>query len=122
MERGARGRRLITDESLCLTSTISVPYCFETPALFSNWIEEMVKISSRKVKIFMGKNDNLTKAKGMKNDEFYTQYNAIEKEMNAYLDYDPNVFRGQTILLPCDDPEWSNFTRYFAENLASSSG
>lgn len=34
--------------------------------------------------------------------------------MNAYLEYDPNVFRGKTILLPCDDPEWSNFTRYFA--------
>ena len=34
--------------------------------------------------------------------------------MNAYLEYDPDVFRGKTILLPCDDPEWSNFTRYFA--------
>lgn len=37
--------------------------------------------------------------------------------MNAYLEYDPNVFRGKTILLPCDDPEWSNFTKYFAQNL-----
>lgn len=34
--------------------------------------------------------------------------------MNAYLEYDPDVFRGKTILLPCDDPEWSNFTKYFA--------
>ena len=34
--------------------------------------------------------------------------------MNAYLEYDPNVFRGKTELLPCDDPEWCNFTRYFA--------
>jgi len=34
--------------------------------------------------------------------------------MNAYLEYDPDVFRGKTVLLPCDDPEWSNFTRYFA--------
>ncbi len=33
--------------------------------------------------------------------------------MNAYIEYNPNVFRGKTILLPCDDPEWSNFTRYF---------
>ena len=62
-------------------------------------------------------NSNLTKAKSAKNDEFYTQYHDIEKEINAYLDFDPNVFRGKTILLPCDDPEWSNFTKYFAQNF-----
>lgn len=64
-----------------------------------------------------GKNSNLSKAKNAKNDEFYTQYNDIEKEMQAYLDYDPDVFRGKTILLPCDDPDWSNFTKYFAQNF-----
>lgn len=58
-------------------------------------------------------NKNLAEAKAAKNDEFYTQYHDIEAEMNAYLEYNPNVFRGKTILLPCDDPEWSNFTRYF---------
>lgn len=63
------------------------------------------------------KNSNLSKAKNAKNDEFYTQYHDIEKEINAYLDYDPNVFKGKTILLPCDDPEWSNFTKYFAQNF-----
>ena len=63
------------------------------------------------------KNAALTTAKREKNDEFYTQYADIEKEMNAYLDYDPDVFRGKTILLPCDDPEWSNFTKYFAQNF-----
>ncbi|HRB61246.1 MAG TPA: adenine-specific methyltransferase EcoRI family protein [Niabella sp.] len=63
------------------------------------------------------KNSNLSKAKNAKNDEFYTQYHDIEKEINAYLDYDPNVFRGKTILLPCDDPEWSNFTIFFAQNF-----
>lgn len=64
-------------------------------------------------------NRNLTKAKNTKNDEFYTQYHDIEKEINAYLDYDPSVFKGKTILLPCDDPEWSNFTKYFAQNFES---
>ena len=59
-------------------------------------------------------NSNLKEAKAAKNDEFYTQFHDIEIEMNAYLEYDPNVFRGKTILLPCDDPEWSNFTRFFA--------
>ena len=58
-------------------------------------------------------NRNLKEAKAAKNDEFYTQYHDIEAEMNAYLEYNPNVFRGKTILLPCDDPEWSNFTRFF---------
>ncbi len=62
-------------------------------------------------------NSNLTEAKRAKNDEFYTQYPDIEKEMTAYLDYNPDVFRGKTILLPCDDPEWSNFTKYFAQNF-----
>ena len=59
-------------------------------------------------------NTNLKEAKAAKNDEFYTQFHDIEIEMNAYLEYDPDVFRGKTVLLPCDDPEWSNFTRYFA--------
>jgi hypothetical protein len=62
-------------------------------------------------------NSNLTSAKNAKNDEFYTQYHDIEKEINAYLEYDPDVFRDKTLLLPCDDPEWSNFTKFFAQNF-----
>lgn len=62
-------------------------------------------------------NSNLTNAKNAKNDEFYTQYYDIEKEISAYLEYNPDVFRGKTILLPCDDPEWSNFTKFFAQNF-----
>ena len=59
----------------------------------------------------------LTQAKKAKNDEFYTQLVDIQNEMNAYLDYNPDVFRNKTILLPCDDPEWSNFTLFFAQNF-----
>jgi hypothetical protein len=62
-------------------------------------------------------NSNLSNAKEAKNDEFYTQYHDIQKEINAYLDYDSAVFRGKSLLLPCDDPEWSNFTKYFAQNF-----
>jgi hypothetical protein len=62
-------------------------------------------------------NKNLGDARKAKNDEFYTQYTDIEKEINAYLQYDPEIFRGKTVLLPCDDPEWSNFTKYFAQNF-----
>ena len=62
-------------------------------------------------------NESLSAAKAAKNDEFYTQYYDIEREINAYLEFAPDVFRGKTILLPCDDPEWSNFTLYFAQHF-----
>lgn len=60
------------------------------------------------------KNASLTAARRAKNDEFYTQWKDIEREINAYLEFDPDVFRGKTVLLPCDDPEWSNFAKFFA--------
>ena len=62
-------------------------------------------------------NESLGQAKRSKNDEFYTVYDYIQKEINAYLEYNPNVFKDKTVLLPCDDPEWSNFTKYFAQNF-----
>lgn len=62
-------------------------------------------------------NSNLTNARNAKNDEFYTQYHDIQKEIEAYLEFDSNVFRGKTVLMPCDDPEWSNFTKFFAQNF-----
>ena len=65
----------------------------------------------------MAQNDNLTRAKKTQNDEFYTQWADIEKEIMAYLDFNPNVFRDKTVLLPCDDPEWSNFTKFFVQNF-----
>lgn len=63
------------------------------------------------------KNKNLRSADRNQNDEFYTQFFDIQSEINAYLEYNPNVFRGKTVLLPCDDPEWSNFTKFFAQNF-----
>lgn len=60
---------------------------------------------------------HLDKARNEKNDEFYTQYHDIEKEVNAYLEFNPDVFKDKVIFLPCDDPEWSNFTKYFAQNF-----
>ena len=62
-------------------------------------------------------NSNLTSAKRAKNDEFYTQYHDIEKEVAAYVEFNSDVFRDKTVFLPCDDPEWSNFTKYFAQNF-----
>ncbi len=65
----------------------------------------------------LNRNSTLTKARIKKNDEFYTQYHDIEKEIRAYLEFNPDVFKNKTVLLPCDDPEWSNFTKYFAQNF-----
>jgi hypothetical protein len=62
-------------------------------------------------------NQNLGDARKAKNDEFYTQYHDVQKEIGAYLFFDPDLFRGKTVLLPCDDPEWSNFTKYFAQQF-----
>lgn len=62
-------------------------------------------------------NENLKQAKRAKNDEFYTQWSDIEKEIRAYIEYNHDVFKDKTVLLPCDDPEWSNFTKFFAQNF-----
>ncbi|MCL2071348.1 MAG: adenine-specific methyltransferase EcoRI family protein [Oscillospiraceae bacterium] len=53
-------------------------------------------------------------AKRNKADEFYTQWVDIEKEVQAYLEFNPDVFRDKTVLCPCDDPYESNFFKYFA--------
>lgn len=65
----------------------------------------------------MANNESLKNAKNKKDDEFYTEYSDIEREMNAYLEFNPETFKDKVVLLPCDDPEWSNFTRYFAQNF-----
>ena len=62
-------------------------------------------------------NKKLSDAKNAKFDEFYTQYKDIQNEVNAYIEFNPNVFKDKVILLPCDDPEWSNFTKFFAQNF-----
>lgn len=62
-------------------------------------------------------NTSLRTAKERRNDEFYTLYEYIQQEVNAYLEFNPDTFRDKTILCPCDDPEWSNFTKFFAQNF-----
>lgn len=62
-------------------------------------------------------NNNLTNAKRAKNDEFYTQFQDIEKEIAAYIEYNPNVFRDKVVYCNCDDPYESNFFRYFVLNF-----
>jgi len=62
-------------------------------------------------------NKNLGAAKKAKNDEFYTQFHDIQREMEAYLEYNKNTFRGKVVYCNCDDPFESNFFRYFVLNF-----
>lgn len=58
-------------------------------------------------------NWNLRKANKAKNDEFYTQLSDIEKELVHYKEH----FKWKTIFCNCDDPEESNFWKYFELNF-----
>lgn len=58
-------------------------------------------------------NSNLQKAQKAKNDEFYTQINDIEKEIKNYKKH----FKDKVIYCNCDDPEHSNFFKYFSNNF-----
>jgi len=49
-------------------------------------------------------NTHLTAARSAKNDEFYTQWVDIEREMNAYLEYDSDVFRDKVDPAPVRRP------------------
>lgn len=60
-------------------------------------------------------NTSLGAAKKAKNDEFYTMYPDIEREMIAYWNHNKDVFRDKVVLCPADDPEWSNFGKFFAD-------
>ena len=62
-------------------------------------------------------NRGLGAAKAAKQDEFYTQYVDIQKEVEAYLEFDPDTFRGKVVYCNCDDPFESNFFKYFAANF-----
>lgn len=58
-------------------------------------------------------NTHLRNAYKAKNDEFYTQLSDIEKELGNYKDY----FKNKVVFCNCDDPEESNFWKYFALNF-----
>lgn len=62
-------------------------------------------------------NRGLHDAKTAKQDEFYTQYIDIQKEVESYLEFDPGTFRGKVVYCNCDDPFESNFFKYFAANF-----
>lgn len=61
----------------------------------------------------MSRNKNLLEAKKAKNDEWYTRYEDIEKEVIHYWDQ----LRGRIVYCCCDDYRWSNFVKYFKDHF-----
>lgn len=59
------------------------------------------------------KNGNLNAAKIAKNDEFYTRFEDINNEIKNYKKH----FKNKVVFCNCDDPEWSNFWKYFLQNF-----
>ena len=59
------------------------------------------------------RNKNLRKAKKEKNDEFYTQLTDIKKELSNYKEQ----FKDKVVFCNCDNPEYSNFWKYFKLNF-----
>lgn len=58
-------------------------------------------------------NKHLRRARMAKNDEFYTLYEDIEKEVLHYRD----KFRNKTVYCNCDNPNKSNFCKFFLRNF-----
>jgi hypothetical protein len=61
----------------------------------------------------MSKNSNLNIAKDTKNDEFYTRLYDIESELSNYKQH----FKNKIIYCNCDDPDKSNFVKYFEDHF-----
>ena len=61
-------------------------------------------------------NTNLHAAKVVKNDEFYTRYEDIEKELMEYKK-PRNQWRGKKIFCNCNDGLESNFVKFFIDNF-----
>ena len=58
-------------------------------------------------------NKLLQKAKKSKSDEFYTQLSDIESELQHYKSH----FNDKVVYCNCDNPQTSNFFKFFASNF-----
>lgn len=62
-------------------------------------------------------NKNLQLAKIKKNDEFYTRFEDVQREVDFFLGFNEKMFLDKSVLLPCDDPESSQFAKFFLKNF-----
>jgi len=63
----------------------------------------------------LAQHNRLKRAKSRKNDEYYTPYWEIERELEKYAER--NIFKGKNIFLNCDDWKTSDFYKYFVDNF-----
>ena len=61
----------------------------------------------------MNTNNTLNNAKKNKNDEFYTQYKDIVKELPYYKEQ----LADKVVYCNCDNPKYSNFYKFFKDNF-----
>lgn len=61
----------------------------------------------------MAKVDKFNSGKFAKDDEYYTQYEDIQNELNHYTKF----FYGKTVICNCDDPFESAFCKFFLKNF-----
>lgn len=61
----------------------------------------------------MARVDTFNQGKLNKDDEYYTCYEDIQKELNHY----ERAFEGKTVLCNCDDPFESAFCKFFLKNF-----
>lgn len=59
----------------------------------------------------MSDNSNMLRARKMKNDEFYTTYEDVRKEISHYH----SQLKGKVVYCNCDDYRTSNFVRFFKD-------
>ena len=84
-----------------------------TPPIYVVGMIDKILSTENNNKIFSG-NSILNKAKSAKdNDEFYTTYETVEKELAHYT----VEFKNKIVLCNCDDPFESNFAKYFIKNF-----
>lgn len=94
----------------------SIGFAVNCP-IWTGYVNETGIFDIRTKGYFMNENLKLNLARQNKKDEFYTQYTDITNEIEAYFTYNPDVFKGKTVLCPCDDYTLSNFVKYFVVNF-----
>jgi len=87
------------------------PQMFIVRRILMEEAKAMAKVRSKPM------NQGLGTAKAAKQDEFYTLYVDIQKEVEAYLEFGEDTFRSKVVYCNCDDPFESNFFKYFAANF-----
>ena len=98
-------------------ATLAQPPSFDRNVIVEKSVDVSPDSNGTREKTRVNAKKHLARAKSAKKDEFYTQYSDIQRELELYVKYNSSVFKDKVVLLPCDDPTKSNFTKYFIDNF-----